>query len=184
MGFLGPASASMTAGWIDALRAGLRNLGYVEGKNILFEFRWADAKDDRLPGLVAELVRLNVDVLVTFGTPGTRAAKEATATIPIVMAATGDAVATGLIASLSRPGGNITGQTILGPELCAKRLELIKETLPRTKRVAVLLNPDNPLSWANLQAAKITAASTSLVLQQFEARGPTEIENAFSAMAN
>jgi putative ABC transport system substrate-binding protein len=184
IGFLGPASASMTAGWIDALRAGLRDLGYLEGKNILFEFRWAEGKDDRLPGLVAELVSLNVDVLVTFGTPGTRAAKEARTTIPIVMAATGDAVATGIIASLARPGGNITGQTILDPELCAKRLELLKEALPRTKRVAILLNPDNPISWANLQAAKLTAASISLELQQFEARGPTEIANAFSAMAN
>jgi len=184
IGFLGPASASMTAGWIDALRAGLRDLGYREGKNILFEFRWAEAKDERLPGLVAELVRLNVDVLVTFGTPGTRAAKGATTTIPIVMAATGDAVATGLVASLGRPGGNITGQTILNPELCAKRLELLKEALPRTNRVAILLNPDNPISWANLQAAKITAASLSLELQQFEARGPSEIDSAFSAMAS
>ena len=183
IGLLMPASASTNAGWIEVLRAGLRDLGYLEGKNILFEFRWAEGKDDRLPGLVAELVRLNVDVLVTFGTPGTRAAKEATTTVPIVMSATGDAVATGLIASLSRPGGNITGQTILDPELCAKRLELLKEALPRTKRVAILLNPDNPISWANLRAAKLTAASLSLELQQFEARGPIEIENAFSAMA-
>src|SRR5262245_36851557 len=102
IGFLGPASASMTAGWIDAFKAGLRDLGYLEGKNILFEFRWAEGQDDRLPRLVAELVRLDVDVLVTFGTPGTRAAKEATKTIPIVMVATGDAVGTGLIASLAR----------------------------------------------------------------------------------
>jgi putative ABC transport system substrate-binding protein len=184
IGFLGPASASMTAGWIDALRAGLRDRGYLEGNNILFEFRWAEGNDDRLPALVAELVRLNVDVLVTFGTPGTRAAKEATTTIPIVMAATGDAVATGLVGSLARPSGNITGQTVLTPELCAKRLELLKEALPRTKQVAILLNPDNPISWANLQVAKITAASISLELQQFEARGATEIKNAFSAMAN
>jgi putative tryptophan/tyrosine transport system substrate-binding protein len=184
IGVLTPASASTTAGWIEALRAGLHELGYEEGKNIVFEFRWAEGKDDRLPALVAELVRLNVDVLVTFGTPGARAAKEATTTIPIVMAASGDAVATGFIASLARPGGNVTGQTIFNPELCAKRLELLKEALPRTKRVAILLNPDNPISWANLQAAKLTAASLSLELQQFEARGPVEIDSAFSAMAN
>jgi ABC-type uncharacterized transport system substrate-binding protein len=184
IGVLMPASVSTTVAWIEALRSGLHELGYEEGKNIIFEFRWAEGKGDRLPGLVAELIRLNVDVLVTFGTPGARAAKEATTTIPIVMAASGDAVATGFIASLARPGGNITGQTIFNPELCAKRLELLKEALPRTNRVAILFNPDNPISWANLQAAKLTADSLSLELQQFEARGLVEIDSAFPAMAN
>jgi putative tryptophan/tyrosine transport system substrate-binding protein len=183
IGFLGPASASATAPWVDALRAGLQDLGYQEGKNILFEFRWAEGNDDRLPELAADLVHLNVDVLVTYGTPGTRAAKQATTTIPIVMAVSGDAVATGLIVSLARPGANVTGSTIFNPELCAKRLELLKEALPRTKRVAILLNPDNPVSPPNLQAAELTAKSLGLELQQFEVRASNEIKNAYSAMA-
>jgi ABC-type uncharacterized transport system substrate-binding protein len=183
IGFLGPASASATASWLVALRSGLRDLGYEDGKNIVFEFRWAEGNDDRLPELAAELVRLEVDVLVTYGTPGTRAAKQATTTIPIVMAVSGDAVATGLISSLARPGRNVTGSTIFNPELCAKRLELLKEALPDTKRVAILLNPNNPVSRPNLQVAEITAASLKLELRQFEARGPNEFESAFSAMA-
>jgi putative ABC transport system substrate-binding protein len=183
LGFLGPASASATAGWVEALRAGLRDLGYQDGRNIVFEFRWAEGNDDRLPKLAADLVGLKVDVLVTYGTPGTRAAKEATTTIPIVMAVSGDAVATGLIPSLARPGANLTGSTIFNPELCAKRLELLKEALPHTKRVAILLNPDNPVSGPNLQAAERTAAPLGLQLQKFEARGSNEIESAFLAMA-
>jgi putative ABC transport system substrate-binding protein len=184
IGFLGPASASATARWVDALRAGLHDLGYEDGKNVLFDFRWAEGRDDRLSELAADLVRLNVDVLVTYGTPGTHAAKQATTTIPIVMAVSGDAVATGLIASLARPGGNITGSTIFNPELCAKRLELLKEAVPRTKQVAILLNPDNPVSGPNLKAAEITARSVKLVLQRFDARGPSQIESAFAAMAS
>jgi putative tryptophan/tyrosine transport system substrate-binding protein len=183
IGFLGPASASTTAPWFDALRAGLHDLGYEVGKNILFEFRWAEGKDDRLPDLAAELVRLNVDVLVTYGTPGTHAAKQATATIPIVMAVSGDAVATGLIASLARPGANITGSTIFNPELCAKRLELLKEALPRARRIAILVNPDNPISGPNLKAAELTAMSLGLELQHFQMRASNEIKGAFSAMA-
>jgi putative ABC transport system substrate-binding protein len=184
IGFLGPTSASATSPWVDALRAGLHDLGYHEGKNILFEFRWAEGNDDRLPVLAADLVRLNVDVLVTYGTPGTRAAKQATTTIPIVMSVSGDAVATGLIVSLARPGANITGSTIFNPELCAKRLELLKEALPRTRRVGILLNPDNPVSMPNLQAAELTARSQGLELQQFAVRASNEIKSVFSEMAS
>jgi putative ABC transport system substrate-binding protein len=184
IGFLGPASASATASWVEALRAGLRDLGYQDGKNIVFEFRWAEGNDDRLPELAADLVRLRVDVLVTYGTPGTRAAKGATTTIPIVMAVSGDAVATGLILSLARPGANITGSTIFNPELCAKRLELLKEALPPIRRVAILLNPDNPVSGPNLRASEMTAASLGLELQQFQARGPKDVEDALMAMAS
>jgi putative ABC transport system substrate-binding protein len=183
IGFLGPATAPATGVWLSALRAGLRELGYEEGKNLAFEFRWAEGNDDRLADLASELVSLGVDVLVTYGTPGTHAAKQATATIPIVMAVSGDAVATGLVSSLAHPGGNVTGSTIFNPELCAKRLEVLKEAAPRTQRVAVLLNPDNPVSGPNYQAAKSTAASLKLELHQFEARGPQEVESAFSAMA-
>jgi putative ABC transport system substrate-binding protein len=161
----------------------LRDLGYVEGKNLVIEFRWADGRYDRLPDLAAELVRLKVDVIVTGGTPGTRAAKQATTTIPIVMAVSGDAVATGLIASLARPGGNITGTTYFDPELHAKRLELLKEAVPRATRVGVLINPDNPQTMGTtLQYIRVAAESLSLKLSIFEARSPNEFERIFSAM--
>src|SRR5258705_13484173 len=124
IGFLGVESASGYTSRVDALRAGLRDLGYVEGKNMVIEFRWADGRNDRLPELAAELVRLKVDVLVTHALPGTRAAKQATTTIPIVTAAVADPVALGLVASLARPGGNITGSTFFYAEIIAKRLEL------------------------------------------------------------
>jgi len=185
IGWLGLAFASgpsSLASQVDALRAGLRDFGYVEGKNIVIEYRWAEGKYERLPGLAAELVRLNVDVIVTQGTPGTRAAKSATTTIPIVMAISGDAIATGLIASLSQPGGNVTGSTFFNPELCAKRLELLKEALPSIRRVAELLNPDNPVNGPILQATESAAKALKLELEQFEVRRPSEFENAFSSM--
>jgi putative ABC transport system substrate-binding protein len=129
---------------VEALRTGLLELGYVEGKNVVIEYRWAEEKYDRLPNLAAELVGLKVDVLVTAGTPGTLAAKQTTTTIPIVMAITGDAVATGLVASLAQPGGNVTGSTVFGPEHNVKRLELLKAVMPRLTRVAFLFNPTIP----------------------------------------
>ncbi len=183
IGFLGSTSAAGYATQIEALRAGLRDLGYVEGKNILIEWRFAEGNYERLPGLAAELVQLRVDVIVTHGTPGTRAAKQATTTIPIVMAVAGDAIATGLVASIARPGGNITGSNFFFPELCAKRLELLKETFPRTKRVAVLLNPGNPSNEPVLQAMEMAARSLKVELQKFAVRGPNEFESAFAAMA-
>ena len=182
IGFLGSASASGSAIRVEALRAGLRDLGYVESKNIVIEFRWAEGSYDRLPRLAAELVRLNVDVLVTHGVPGSLAAKHATTTIPIVIANVGDAVAVGLVASLARPGGNVTGISFFNPEISAKRLELLKEAFPRIRQVAVLLNPENPINAPILQSMKATAQSARVELQNFEARGPIEFENAFSAM--
>src|SRR5439155_12152934 len=135
IGLLGAHSLSAQAKGVEALRAGLRDLGYVEGKNIVIEYRWAEGKYDRLPDLVAELVALKVDVIVTAGgTAPALAAKQATTTIPIVMAGVGDAVAAGLVSSLARPGGNVTGVTDLEPELAAKRLELLKEAIPRAGR--------------------------------------------------
>ena len=128
----------------EALREGLRDFGYVEGKNLVIESRWADGKYERLNELAAELVRLKVDIIVTTGTPGTQAAKQATTTIPIVMTAVGDAVAAGLVTSLARPGGNVTGLAIFSPEIHAKRLELLREAIPRIRRVALLLNHGNP----------------------------------------
>jgi putative ABC transport system substrate-binding protein len=184
IGFLGATSASGLAGRVDALRAGLRDLGYVEGKNIAIEFRWAEEKYERLPQLAAELVRLKVDVIVSHGGAGTLAAKSATTIIPIVMASSGDPVALGLVASLARPGGNVTGMAGFGSEGTAKRLELLRDAFPRTRQVAVLLNPDNPGNIKNVIPAMETAAkSLKLELQQFPVRGPGEFESAFAAMA-
>jgi putative ABC transport system substrate-binding protein len=183
IGFLGSESASGYAKQVEMLRLGLRELGYAEGKNIVIEFRWAEGKNDRLPDLAADLVRLNVDVIVTHGTPPTHAAKQATGTIPIVMASSGDAVATGLIASLVRPGGNITGTTFLSPELSAKRVELIKDAIPKVGRVAFLHNPSNPAMGPVLQAMEITAKALKVKLQKFEIQGANELEGVFAAMA-
>jgi putative ABC transport system substrate-binding protein len=184
IGFLGAATASGIAGLVDALRAGLRDLGYVEGKNLVIEFRWADGKYERLPDLAAELVRLKVEVIVTAGPPGILAAKSATTTIPIVMAQSADPVALGFVASLARPGGNITGMASFGPEGAAKRLELLKDAFPRTRQVAVLLNPDNS---GNIRLAfpamEVTAKSLKLELQPFRVRGSGEFDSAFAAMA-
>jgi putative ABC transport system substrate-binding protein len=182
VGFLGPTSAGSAKSRIDALRAGLRELGYVEGKNLVIEFRWADDNDQLLPQLAAELVRLKVDVIVTQGTSGTRAAKQATSTIPIVMANSADAVMMGLVASLAHPGGNITGSTIFAPETSAKQFELLKGAVPRITQVAVLLNPANPNNGLNLQAMELTAESLKVGIQRFEARGPVDFDTAFSAM--
>jgi putative ABC transport system substrate-binding protein len=162
---------------------GLRDRGYVDGENIIVEFRWAEENYNRLPELAAELVRLKVDILVTYGTPGTLAAKRATTTIPIVMAYIGDALAVGVVASLSRPGGNITGSTYFLSELMAKRLELLKEAMPGIKQVGVLVKPDNPLFLPTLQSLEIAAKSLGVRLQQFVARDPMELETAFSEMA-
>jgi putative ABC transport system substrate-binding protein len=159
----------------------LHALGYVEGKNTVIEFRWADGDLDRLPALAAELVRLKVDVLVTHA-EGTRAAGRATASIPIVMAVTADAMGTGLVASLARPGGNVTGSTILIPEISAKRLELLKAAVPHITRVAVLVRKDS--YWKTfLQMLQSTGKAMSLTMQFFEVRGPAEFESAFSEMA-
>jgi putative ABC transport system substrate-binding protein len=182
-GLLGAVTAASYARQLEALRQGLRELGYVEGKNLVIEYRWAEGKYDRLPELAAELVRLKVNLIVTHGTPGSRAAKEATTTIPIVMAPSGDAVASGLVQSIARPGGNITGLTTFFPELNAKRLELVKEAVPLISRVGILLNADNPAKEPVLRAMEVTARSLKLELHQFEVRGPNEFVSAFSAMA-
>ncbi len=167
---------------MEALRAGLRDLGYFEAKNIVIEYRWAEGKYDRLPALVADLVRLNVDVLVTHGIPGTRAAKLATATIPIVMAISGDAVATGLVASLARPLGNITGSTFFLPQLNTKRLELLKDVFPNIDHVAALSNPDNPISRPIISAMTAAAAQLKMKLEVSKAQGPSEFDSAFATI--
>jgi putative tryptophan/tyrosine transport system substrate-binding protein len=183
IGFLGATFASSWASRMEAFRSGLRDLGHVEGENVLFETRWAEEQYNQLPALAAELVRRKVDVLLTYGTPGTLAAKRATADIPIVFLYSGDAVAAGLVASLARPGGNVTGSTYFLPQLMAKRLELLKEAMPHITRVAILVKPDNPLFNSTLPVLEIAANSLKIELQQCEAHNPTEFEVAFLAMA-
>ena len=183
IGFLGSATAAGSAESVEALRAGLRDFGYVEGSNIVVEFRWAEGKYDRLSDLVAELIRLNVDVIVTHGTPGTRTAKQATTTIPIVMAISGDAIATGIVTSLGRPEANLTGSTFFIPELNTKQLELLKEACPQVARVAALSNPNNPVSKPIISAMRAGAPPLNLELDAAQAQGPTEFEGAFAGLA-
>jgi putative tryptophan/tyrosine transport system substrate-binding protein len=172
IGYLGLTSnTSVQAARIGAFREGLRNLGYVEGKNIQIEFRFAGGDNDRLPSLIAELIGLNVDVIVAYAT-GVPAARRMTTTIPIVMATFGDAVATGIIANLAHPGGNITGSTFFSPELTAKRLELLKEVVPSLNRVGVLLIRDNEMNGPSLEVMEGTAKALGVGIQSFEARGP------------
>jgi putative ABC transport system substrate-binding protein len=180
IGILAPGSPSTAALNLEAFRQGLRELGYAEEKNIVIEVRYAEAKLDRLPPLAAELVTLNVDVIVVAGgTAPTLASKEATTTIPIVMTYVGDAVARGLIVSLARPGGNITGLTSVSPDLAGKRLELLKETVPRLSRVGVLWNPASQGSTANFKETESVARSLGLRVQSLEVRSPAELESAF-----
>jgi putative tryptophan/tyrosine transport system substrate-binding protein len=184
IGFLGAASPSepRSQRFFEAFRNGLAELGYVEGQNIAIESRWAAGKYERLPGLAAELVRLKMDVIVTAAVPAIRAAKEATSTIPIVMAVVVDPVATGLVASFARPGGNITGLSVRTPELVGKQLEMLREIVPKASRVAVLWNPANPGNPPQLRAAEVAARTLGMRLQLLEARNPREIDSAFAAM--
>jgi putative ABC transport system substrate-binding protein len=168
--------------WLEAFRQGLRELGYVEGQNIAIESRWTEGKDDRLPALAADLVRSKVDVVVAETGAATRAAQQATRTIPIVMSLVNDPVGSGLVASLARPGGNVTGLTIMSPDLVGKQLELLKEVVPKMSRVALLRHPDNPASAAQLREAEAAAQALGLRLQTLEARSPQEIDGAFAAM--
>ena len=167
---------------MDGLRAGLRDLGHVEGKNISIEYRWADGKHERLPEIAADLVKANVEVIVTHGPPAIRAARQATSSIPIVIAAVGDVLAAGFVASLARPGGNITGMSFFSPQLSAKRLELLKEAMPRASDAAVLLNPDNPVHGPAYEAIEKTAKSLKIRVQPFPVQARGEFESAFAAM--
>jgi putative ABC transport system substrate-binding protein len=182
IGFLGSTSPSGYASQMEAFRGGLRDLGYVEGKNLVIEFRWAEGRYERLPELAAELVRLKPDVLVTHGPPGALAAKRATDTIPIVIGVIGEAVAIGAVESLARPGGNITGSSFFVPELNAKRLEILKEALPRLSRVGILLRRDNPVNVPVLSAMEHTGQALKIELQSVEVRDPADLENAVLAL--
>ena len=169
--------------YVEALRAGLQELGYVDGRNIRYEYRWAEGNFERLPDLAVELVHLKVDVIVAFVTAASLAAREATTTIPIVMAFVSDPIGAGLITSLAHPGGNVTGTAGVTAILFAKQLELLKEIVPNAKRFAVLSNPANAV-FQTQRVKEITAAARSLgvELQLLEARTPNEIEAAFAAI--
>jgi putative tryptophan/tyrosine transport system substrate-binding protein len=177
-----PGSSSAFAPRIEAFRHGLRDLGYVEGRNIAIEYRFAEGQADRLPALVAELIRLKVDIMVIDGTAAIRAAQHATTTIPIVMALSGDPVGDGLVASLARPGGNITGLSMMIPEVSGKRLELLQEAVPKLSHVAVLWNTDFPGSTLAFKETQTAAHALGLQLQSLEVRSPDEFDQAFAAM--
>ena len=182
IGFLNPSTPSATSHFLEAFRQGLRELGYVEGKSIILERRYAEGRVERLPDLAAELVRLKVDVILAGLNPTIQAVKRATTTIPIVMATSVDPVGAGLVASLARPGGNITGLSNLGHELSGKLLELLKGAVPRVSRVAFLGNPDVPHSTLAFRETQVAARVLGVELQLVEVRGKAEFESAFSAM--
>ncbi|HVI15219.1 MAG TPA: ABC transporter substrate-binding protein [Pseudolabrys sp.] len=183
IGFLGSAPPAKFADRIEGFRLGLRDFGYVEGTNVTIQYRFAEGHYERLSDLANELVRSKVNLIVTHGTPGSLAAKRATTTIPIVIASIGDPVATGVVASVARPGGNITGQSFFNPELRAKRIELLKEVMPRLTQVAVILNPDNPAAVGpEFQAMEKVAQQLNIKLQPFQLREPSELVSAFEKM--
>jgi putative ABC transport system substrate-binding protein len=181
IGFLLGVSPSAMAPRVEAFRQGLRELGYVEGKTINIEYRYAEGKNDRLPSLAAELVRLRLDVIVSAGPPPTRAAKQATATIPIIMAFDDDPVGSGFAASLARPGGNITGLSALSPEISGKQLELLREIVPKFSRLAVLANATQPGSPQALREINVAADGFGVQLQYLEIQAAKDIETAFQA---
>jgi putative ABC transport system substrate-binding protein len=179
IGYLGFGDPSVNRARTEAFRQGMHELGYVEGKNIFIEWRSAEGNADRLPSLAAELLRLKVDVIVTNGPYSTRAAKQATVTIPIVMAAVGDPVGDGIVASLARPGGNITGLSSVVPELSGKRLELLKEIVPKLSRVAVFGSSTSPNTAGSLREVELAAGALKVKLQYLDVLSPKDIETAF-----
>ena len=181
IGILTPASEASTPLW-EAFRQGLRELGYVEGKNIVLEYRFAAGQNERLPALAAELVRLKVDLLVTDGTLAARVAKDATGTIPIVMASSAAPIEAGVVASLARPGGNVTGLSVMAPELGRKQLEILKEVLPHVSRIAVLWAAGNITQPSQLREIEATARVLSLQLHPQQVHNPDELDGAFATM--
>ena len=183
IGYLAPNLSNAVLPTHEAFRQGLRELGYVDGKNIIIEYRWAEGKVDRLPSLAADLVRLKVDAIFASGAvQPALAAKNATTTIPIIFVGVGDPVELGLVASLARPGGNITGLSSVGLDLSGKRLELVKEAVSKASRVAVLWNPANPDSVMEMKEMKAVASSMGLKLESLEIQKSSDLEPAFSAM--
>lgn len=185
VGFLSSRSrpASLDTDWYGAFPRGMRELSYVEGKNLVIEWRFADNKAERLPGLAAELVRMKVDVIVAGGTPAARAAQNATNTIPIVFGSSGDPVGVGLVQSLAHPGGNITGLSNIANDIGPKLLEMLISVLPKLSRVAILVNPNNANHLSMQRRVEAAAQTTSVTILSMDARTATEIGNAFAQMS-
>ena len=180
VGYVMPTTSTESRDYFEAVRQGFRALGYVEGQSIALEVRWAEGRLERFPELVAEMVRLKVDVLVVGSTPGGLAAQKATTTIPVVMVGVGDPVRSGLVASLARPGGNLTGLSLMNPEISGKRLQLLKEVVPKVSRFAVLTNPGNPIHGTFWKETQVAARKLGVQLQSLEVRGPEDFERAFA----
>lgn len=182
IGFLGNSTAALEANLVGPFREGLRDLGYVEGRNVLIEYRWAEGKYERFPALIGELVALKVDVIVTAGTPATLAIKKATTSVPIVMVAVGDPIGTGIVPSLSQPGGNITGMTSISAELEGKRLELLREVIPDVSHIAVLWNADSPLQFVGERRTHAAAEVLRIRVLSLGVRNEEGLEKAFAAI--
>jgi putative ABC transport system substrate-binding protein len=182
VGFLGNSTAALEANLVGPFREGLRDLGYVEGQNVRIEYRWAEGKYERFPALIAELAALKIDVLVTAGTPAALAVKKAAPTFPLVMVAVGDPVATGLVADLGRPGGNMTGLSSIAPDLEGKRLELLREVTPRLTHVAVLWNPANSFHVGSLKETRAAAQVLGIKVLALAVRSAEQFADAFAAI--
>jgi len=182
IGFLGNSTAALEANLVQPFRDGLHELGYVEGRDVAIEYRWAEGQYERFPALIAELIALKVEVLVTAGTPAALAVKRATTSIPLVMVAVGDPIGTGLVKSLARPGGNLTGLVSIAPDLEGKRLELLTEIVPKLSFVAFLSNPANPFHATSEKQARAAARSLHLKVEFFPVRAEAEFDRAFLTM--
>jgi len=184
IGFLGNSTQTLEANLVGPLRDGFLDLGYVEGRDLVIEYRWAEGQYERFPALIAELIALKVDVIVTAGTPAALAVRRATTTIPLVMVAVGDPVGSGLVKSLAHPGGTLTGLVSIAPDLEGKRLELLTEVVPRLSFVAFLLNPANTFHVTSEKQARAAAKALNLKVEFFPVRAEPEFDRAFQAMSS
>jgi putative ABC transport system substrate-binding protein len=184
VGFMSNSTEALEANLVGSFRDGLRELGYEEGRNIAVEYRWADGNYDRFPALVAELIAAKVDVIVTAGTPAAMAVKRATTTVPLVMVAVGDPIGTGLVKNLARPEGNITGLSSIAPDLEGKRLQLLRDVVPKLSYVAMLYNSFNPFHDASMRQARAAAPNLSIKLQPYDVRKSEDLDGVFTAIRN
>jgi len=182
VGFMGNSTAALEVNLVASFREGLRELGYEEGRNIAIEYRWADGRYERFAALVAELIAAKVDVIVTAGTPAALAVKKATSTVPLVMVAVGDPVGTGLVPSLARPDGNLTGLSSVAPDLEGKRLELLREIVPSVSRIAVFINSVNPFHATSMRQAQSAGKTLGVKVQQYDIRKSEDLDGAFAAI--
>jgi ABC-type uncharacterized transport system substrate-binding protein len=182
IGFMGNSTAALETNLVDAFREGLRELGYEEGRNIAIEYRWADGNYDRFPTLAEELIAAKVDAIVTAGTPAALAVKRTTTTVPLVMVAVGDPIGTGLVSSLARPGGNLTGLSSIAPDLEGKRLQLLREVVPALSHVAMFVNSLNPFHVSSMKQARAAAQAMGIKLQLHDIPKSEDLDDAFAAI--